>query len=340
MLNKRRHRLIGMQCSNWGAGICGTDDCGVRCLRLGRRQTFFDQWGKSFMVDSSFLTDHWGRRVGHIEVVQDMTQHISLRRKQVETIEKLDMMTNLFASDSRSIGEESQMLASAFTQQGDTLDGLSRAIDTLSEETKGNTAKAESARALASSIKENADRGTGKMAELMKAAKTIQKANKNIGKAIRQIDTIASQTNMLALNAAIEASKAGAHGKGFAVVAEEVSKLASKCAKAAENTNDLVVDSIEMTDLGARIASEADASFADIVKVINESETITREIVDASGAQGRAIVVVSDGVKDIRETMKSNSDTAGGLADTGRDISDQVGQLTEIIAGLQKSLKK
>jgi methyl-accepting chemotaxis protein len=290
-------------------------------------------------VDSAFLTDHWGRRVGHMEVVQDMTQHISLRRKQVETIEKLDMMTNLFASDSRSIGEESQMLVSAFTQQNDTLDGLAHAIDTLSEETRGNTAKAESARSLASSIKGNADRGTGKMAELMKAAKTIQKANKNIGKAIRQIDTIASQTNMLALNAAIEASKAGAHGKGFAVVAEEVSKLAAKCAKAAENTSDLVANSIEMTDVGARIASEADGSFADIVKVIDESELITREIAEASGAQGRAIAVVSDGVADMREAMRASGDAAEGMAGTGRDISDQVGHLTEIIAGLHRSLK-
>jgi methyl-accepting chemotaxis protein len=65
--------MLGKQCSNWGAGICKTENCGICKLRKNQPQTLFQQQGMSFQVDTAFVYNPRGEKVGHIEVVQDIT---------------------------------------------------------------------------------------------------------------------------------------------------------------------------------------------------------------------------------------------------------------------------
>ncbi len=73
MLGVKRADMMGKHCSNWGAGICKTDNCGIECLRAGKPRTFFEQQNMNFQVDIAYIKDPKGERMGHIEIVQDVT---------------------------------------------------------------------------------------------------------------------------------------------------------------------------------------------------------------------------------------------------------------------------
>ncbi len=90
LLNVKRADVLGQPCKNWGSHICGTENCGIYCLRRGNKITFFDQEGSHFQVDSNFLYDTAKTKVGQIEVVQDITkffesQHTIDKVKAVHT---------------------------------------------------------------------------------------------------------------------------------------------------------------------------------------------------------------------------------------------------------------
>ncbi len=73
MLKIKRRDVLGKQCSNWNAGICNTENCGIARLRNGQLQTQFEQMNMNFQVDSTYIYNTKGEKVGHIELVQDVT---------------------------------------------------------------------------------------------------------------------------------------------------------------------------------------------------------------------------------------------------------------------------
>src|SRR4249919_3356706 len=92
----------------------------------------------------------------------------------------------------------------------------------------------------------------------------ISESSRKIGDIVGLIDSIAFQTNILALNAAVEAARAGEQGKGFAVVAAEVRQLAQRSAMAAKEIKDLIGDSVDRVNTGAKLVDQAGVTMEEI----------------------------------------------------------------------------
>ena len=236
------------------------------------------------------------------------------------------------SSASKQIADGAQALAQGTTEQAAVIEQLSSSVSEIALKTASNAEMAGRAASLAGTIKENAEKGSRQMDEMMEAVREINTAGQSISKVINVIDDIAFQTNILALNAAVEAARAGQHGKGFAVVAEEVRNLAAKSAEAAKDTGNLISNSIEKAQLGSRIAGETAASLIEIVTGINESSQIVDEIAKSSDEQTHSITQINIGIDQVAHVIQQNSATAEQSAAASEEMSGQSAILEDLIA--------
>ena len=96
----KRAEMLGKPCNNWGADICNTDRCGIACLRKGKQTSFFQQPGMDadFQVDTAFIKDAWGADIGHIELVQDISNTSRVAKYNEQEISRLAENLNKMAN--------------------------------------------------------------------------------------------------------------------------------------------------------------------------------------------------------------------------------------------------
>jgi len=271
--------------------------------------------------------------------VHALSEEDSIANSMQKTLDNLNTMfgeinsaSNQVSTGSKQIADGAQSLAQGSTEQAASVEELSASIGEIAQKTKENATMAERAATLASTIMQNAERGSTQMGDMTQAVHEINQASQSISKVIKVIDDIAFQTNILALNAAVEAARAGQHGKGFAVVAEEVRNLAQKSAEAAKDTGSLIQNSMEKAELGARIAGETAESLSDIVSGINESSQIVGEIARSSEEQALGITQINTGIDQVAQVVQQNSATAEQSAAASEEMSSQSSMLEELIS--------
>lgn len=277
LLKTTRNKAEGKACSNWGATICNTENCGIQCLRRNKRVTSFKQWENEFRVYVEHLQDRSNKTIGHIEIVQDVTELVDAQHTQGKMIDEI---------------------------RG-TSGAISSASSEVTEKTRENAKLANEAASLTDKVKSAAEKGFEQMNQMTQAVKDINEASLSISDVMKTINSIASQTNILALNASVEAVRAGEHGKSFAVVAEEVRNLAAMCAKSADETSILVENCIEKAEFGAKIAGRTAETLTNIISGVNKSDELIKEIAESSEEQSREVINIHDNIERLERILSS-----------------------------------
>ena len=267
LLQRTREETRGRHCSEWGAEICNTKTCGVTGLRAGCQQATFrqplpDGRRLAMQVDTSYIEDRRGARIGHVEIITDVQS-----KDDLQTIH------------SRVAG---------------LVENTSGAITRIDAQTQANARSASEASERAGESRRMIRAGNAEMEQLRTAMKDMLDASERISSINKAIDAIAFQTNVLALNAAVEAARAGEAGAGFAVVADEVRGLAARATTAARDSSELIASAAAAVQRGNAIADRLAHSLAAIDDVTLHTNNLVERIATASSEQATAISEVAE----------------------------------------------
>ena len=229
------------------------------------------------------------------------------------------------------VADSSQSLSSGATEQASSLEEITSTMVEMGSQTKQNAKNSAQASQLTLQARADADICNRQMQELVEAMGAIKTSSQNISKIIKVIDEIAFQTNLLALNAAVEAARAGSQGKGFAVVAEEVRNLATRSARAAQETSALIEASANSAVHGAAIADRTAEALDQIVVEITKVTELATEIANASNEQALGISQINLGLGQIDQVTQQNSANAEESAAASEQLSGMASHLMAML---------
>ncbi len=246
-------------------------------------------------------------------------------------IGEINRLTEQVAEESRQMASSADGLAKGATSQASAVEQLSASISEIAIQTKQSSALAAKSATLANAVREDADLSFAQTEKLIGAVKDINRASDSIRHVMKMIEEIAFMTNILSLNASVEAAHAGEYGKGFAVVSKEVQNLAKKTSESAKETAALVMDTIDKTKLGVRLAEEVHGAMVKVVGNVVESDRVTGEIALSSREQSLAIEQINQGINQVAQVVQQNTHVAEKSATISRDMYEQSRTLAELI---------
>ncbi|MED5371967.1 MAG: methyl-accepting chemotaxis protein [Myxococcota bacterium] len=234
----------------------------------------------------------------------------SLVEGLVHPLEEVAHSVVAVSSAAQEISSGNQAIAQGASEQAASLEETAASLEEITGMTQRNADNTQAAKALTIQARKSAQQGDQVVVEMVQAMYDIKASANNTAEIIKDINQIAFQTNLLALNAAVEAARAGEAGRGFAVVAEEVRNLALRSKDAAQRTEQLIRESVDLAGNGEVLSDRVKSSLSEIVGSVGKVTDIVTEIAAASEEQASGVAQVTRAMTQMDQVVQQNAASA------------------------------
>lgn len=265
----------------------------------------------ALLLATSSMQGNLSETIGKVkDISQKLAHNVSdaakLSQSSAERAKQITSVVEAQVASVEGMSEDVQDISTRMMEIGDCVNGISKNVDELTNNSENMQATNNEAKMNMNVILENSQKSVEAVNDISAQIAQTNEVIQQIHTAVELILAISEQTNLLSLNASIEAARAGESGRGFAVVAEEIRRLSEQSADGAEMIKNLAGEITEKSQQSVELANNVSSLIRmeqeNVAKTQQKYEELSR-VIDASTTDIKSIAERTEYLTNYKERV-------------------------------------